>query len=55
MSRDVRAAFVSFTEVPADQHVAFNEWHFYDHMPEQFRIDGLVWAQRWVATPTWRR
>jgi hypothetical protein len=51
VSRDVRAAFVSFTEVPADQHVAFNEWHFYDHMPEQFRVDGLAWGQRWVATP----
>src|SRR5207249_1699002 len=33
------------------QHREYNEWHLLDHMPEQFKLEGLHWGQRWVATP----
>ncbi len=51
MSR-VRVGFFSFTEVtdPA-AHAAYNEWHMFDHMPEQFQIPGIAHGQRWVLTP----
>jgi len=27
------------------------EWHQLDHMPEQYQLPGLVFGQRWAATP----
>lgn len=33
---------------------AYIEWHALDHLPEQFRIGGLRWGQRWVSTPRCR-
>ena len=44
--------FFSFTEVtdPAAHH-AYNEWHQFDHLPEQFSLDGILFGQRWVCTP----
>lgn len=47
----VRLGFFSFTEVLDGRHREYNEWHLFDHMPEQFKLDGLHWGQRWVATP----
>jgi hypothetical protein len=47
----VKAGFFSFTEVLEGRHREFNEWHLFDHMPENFKLDGLQWGQRWVATP----
>ena len=51
----VRLGFFSFTEVtdPAE-HRSYNEWHQLDHMPEQFRLDGVAYGRRWVATPACR-
>jgi hypothetical protein len=51
----VKIGFFSFTEItdPA-QHRAYNEWHQFDHMPEQFPIPGVVYGQRWVSTPECR-
>lgn len=46
--------FVSFTEVEPGHHRSYNEWHLFDHMPEQFPLDGVVFGQRWVLTPTLR-
>src|SRR5205807_9031016 len=40
-----------FTEVFDGRHREYNEWHLFDHMPENFKLDGLQWGQRWVATP----
>lgn len=51
----VRVGFVSFTEVAAGEHRSYNEWHLYDHLPEQFSIPGVVWGQRWVLPPPLRR
>lgn len=46
--------FVSFTEIGAGHHRSYNEWHLFDHMPEQYRLDGVVYGQRWVLTPPLR-
>jgi hypothetical protein len=45
-------AFFSFTEVPdpAD-HRAYNEWHQLDHRPENLRLPGVLWGERWVRSP----
>jgi hypothetical protein len=44
--------FFSFTEVTDPHaHEAYNEWHQFDHMPEQFSIPGIVFGQRWVCSP----
>ena len=51
MTRPVAAAILSFTEIDVGEHRAFNEWHRFDHMPEQFVLDGVVAAERLVATP----
>lgn len=44
----IKLGFFSFSELP--DPAAYVEWHQMDHMPEQFRISGLVWGQRFVAT-----
>jgi hypothetical protein len=51
VSNKVKVGFFSFTEVPAGSHHGYNEWHLFDHLPEQFKLDGLQWGQRWVSTP----
>jgi hypothetical protein len=44
--------FFAFTEVTdPDAHEAYNEWHQFDHLPEQFSIDGITFGQRWVCSP----
>lgn len=49
------AGFVSFTEVTrSDEHHAYNEWHLFDHLPEQLPLPGIVWGQRWVLPPELR-
>lgn len=48
----VKVGFFSFTEILEGRHREYNEWHLFDHMPEQFKLEGLQWGQRWVATPS---
>ncbi len=44
--------FFSFTEITdPDAHRAYNEWHVFDHQPEQFTIDGINFGRRWVRSP----
>ena len=50
----VTYGFVSFTEVDAGEHQSYNEWHLFDHMPEQLPLRGIVWGQRWVLSPELR-
>jgi hypothetical protein len=51
----VRVGFFSFTEITdAAEHRSYNEWHQFDHMPEQFPLPGIAWGQRWVSTPACR-
>jgi hypothetical protein len=47
----VKVGFFSFTEILDGRHREYNQWHLLDHMPEQFKLEGLQWGQRWVATP----
>ena len=49
--REVVVGFFSFTEVPAEAEADYDRWHRFDHLPEQYGIDGVVYGQRWVATP----
>ena len=42
----VKVGFFSFTEVLDGRHREYNEWHLLDHMPEQFKLEGLHWGQR---------
>jgi hypothetical protein len=49
---DIVAGFFSFTEITdPSAHVAYNEWHQLDHLPEQMPIPGIAHGQRWVASP----
>jgi hypothetical protein len=50
-----KIGFFSFTEItdPAE-HRSYNEWHMFDHMPEQYPIRGIAYGQRWVSTPACR-
>lgn len=50
----VAYGFASFTEVEPGHHRSYNEWHLFDHMPEQYPLDGIVFGQRWVLTPALR-
>src|SRR5437588_10040372 len=47
----VQLGFFSFTEVLDGRHREYNEWHLFDHLPENLKLEGLQWGQRWVATP----
>ena len=51
MPNKVKVGFFSFTEILGGEHRGYNEWHLLDHMPEQFKLDGMVWGQRWVSPP----
>ena len=51
MANKVKVGFFSFIEVLDGRHREYNEWHLFDHMPENFKLDGLQWGQRWVSTP----
>src|SRR3954463_10115969 len=47
----VKVGFLSFSEVLDGRHREYNEWHLLDHLPENLKLEGLQWGQRWVATP----
>jgi hypothetical protein len=52
---DAEFAVVSMSARSADGRDAdYLEWHVLDHLPEQYRIDGLRWGQRWISTPACR-
>jgi uncharacterized glyoxalase superfamily protein PhnB len=47
---EITGAYVSFTEVTPDGHGAYNRWHLFDHLPEQYRLPGIAHGQRWAVT-----
>ena len=49
--QSVKAAYLSFMALAPGDHGLRSEWHQMDHMPEQYSIPGIVWGQRYVATP----
>jgi hypothetical protein len=51
----IAGAYVSFTEVGGGGHEAYNRWHLFDHLPEQYRLAGVASGARWVLTPDARR
>jgi hypothetical protein len=49
---DVAASVVSMSERhPEGRDAAYLDWHVHDHLPEQYRLHGLRFGQRWVSTP----
>src|SRR2546423_10582541 len=45
-------AFFSLTEIPdRTLHRRYNEWHQLDHRPENLRLPGVAWGERWVRSP----
>src|SRR5687768_7820437 len=51
---DVAGGYLSFTEVDPGGHDAYNRWHLFDHLPEQYALNGVAWGQRWVLLPQQR-
>ncbi len=52
---DVAAAVVSMSSRHPDGLDAdYLRWHMLDHLPEQYRLVGLRWGQRWISTPACR-
>ena len=52
----VKVAFFSITtSLPSGDDRPYLAWHQLDHMPEQYRLPGLVMGQRWRSTPECRR
>ncbi len=51
----VKVGFFSISHPsPTGDDRPYLEWHQLDHMPEQYQLPGLVFAQRWAATPACR-
>jgi hypothetical protein len=52
---DVAFAVFSMSSRAADgDDDGYLEWHMLDHLPEQYRIDGLRLGQRWFSTDACR-
>jgi len=52
---EVRVGVFSMSaRAPAGFDRDYLEWHGLDHLPEQYRIDGLRNGTRWVSTPACR-
>jgi hypothetical protein len=52
---DVAAAVFSMSARSPNGHDArYLEWHCLDHIPEQYRIEGIRHGARWVSTPACR-
>jgi hypothetical protein len=48
----IKVGFFSLSHRAADGNdAAYLEWHQLDHMPEQYQLPGLLFAQRWASTP----
>jgi len=49
------AAMSMSASSPDGDDATYLEWHQLDHMPEQYQIPGMLYAQRWASTPECRR
>src|SRR5699024_1595440 len=44
-------AFFSFVELDSEHEAqAYNEWHRFDHLPENLALPGVAWGDRWART-----
>jgi hypothetical protein len=51
----VKAGFFSLSRHAADgDDRSYLDWHQMDHMPEQYRLPGLLLGQRWASTAACR-
>jgi hypothetical protein len=52
----IKVGFLSLTRAsPTGDDRPYLAWHRLDHMPEQYRLPGMVLGQRWASTPACRR
>jgi hypothetical protein len=52
----VKVGFFSLTRPsPTGDDRPYLAWHQLDHMPEQYRLPGMVLGQRWTSTPACRQ
>ena len=50
---EARAAFVGLIQVDPPAQVAdYENWHACDHLPENWALPTVVYANRWVAAPS---
>jgi hypothetical protein len=50
----IKSGFFAFCEVTAPlDHVAYNVWHSFDHIPENLALNGVVLGVRWSAPRTY--
>jgi hypothetical protein len=47
-------SFVSLGDEGPDVHRAYNEWHLYDHRPENLALRGVRWGDRWARPRDYR-
>lgn len=41
-------AFFSFVDLESERNAqAYNEWHQFDHLPENLALPGVAWGDRW--------
>lgn len=45
----VKAGFFSLTAPASADDGSYLRWHVLDHMPEQYRLPGIVYGLRWIA------
>ena len=45
------SAILAFSQVEANYHWKYNEWHQLDHRPEYLALPGVIWGERWVRSP----
>jgi hypothetical protein len=50
----VAAVFSMSARSPTGEDARYLEWHSLDHLPEQYRLEGLRHGARWVSTPACR-
>jgi hypothetical protein len=48
------AVFSMSARSPTGEDARYIEWHSLDHLPEQYRLEGLRHGARWVSTPACR-
>src|SRR5947209_2213704 len=45
----LQRAFFSFVDLTdQSRHAEYNDWHLYDHRPENLALPGVAWGDRWA-------
>ena len=52
----IKRGYFSFSLVTKPgEHQNYNQWHMFDHLPEQMTVDGIAFGQRWVCPPEYAK